>query len=47
MLSEAMSTVQKNEILVSKPVETTMKPGAHLANPVRVLNRNCLVRNAY
>ncbi|CAG8936463.1 unnamed protein product [Penicillium salamii] len=28
-----MSTEKENPTLVSRPVETTMKPGAHLANP--------------
>ncbi|KAJ5334757.1 uncharacterized protein N7506_004437 [Penicillium brevicompactum] len=28
-----MSSVKENETLVSRPVEATMKPGSHLANP--------------
>jgi hypothetical protein len=38
MLSEEMSTAKENEAMVSKPAQSTMKPGAYLANPVRDLN---------
>lgn len=44
MSPETMSSVKENETLVSRPVEATMKPGSHLANPVWSFNGSCDIR---
>lgn len=38
MLSDEMSTEKGNETPVFRPSQPVMKPGAHLANPVRALD---------
>jgi hypothetical protein len=35
MLSDEMSIVKENETMVSRQAPQAIKPGAHLANPVR------------